>query len=78
MGDDEFFATANRPGAPRNPLTLDELSALSKQILNIAFPLYWNEDQLNVKEECIPGLPIRWESVRERMTKCLKAIHSRE
>ncbi|KAG8876937.1 hypothetical protein FRB97_003808 [Tulasnella sp. 331] len=78
MGDDEFFSIATRSNAPRNPLTLDELTAFSKQLMNITFPLYWNEDQLNVKEDCIPGTTIRWEPVREKLTKCLKAIHTRD
>lgn len=78
MGDDEFFSTATRPNAPRNPLTLDELGAFSKQLMNITFPLYWNEDQFNVKEDCVPGSTVRWEVAREKLTKCLKAIHLRE
>ncbi|KAG8995219.1 hypothetical protein FRB94_009328 [Tulasnella sp. JGI-2019a] len=78
MGDDEFFSITTRSNSPRNPLTLDELGAFSKQLMNITFPLYWNEDQLNIKEDCIQGSMIRLEVVREKLTKCLKAIHARD
>jgi len=54
MGDDEFFSSASSASsatpAPRNPLTLDELTSFSRQLLNIAFTLYWREDQTNVQE----------------------------
>jgi hypothetical protein len=40
MGDDEFFSSASRTNAPRNRLTLDELtSSSSRKLLNIAFTL---------------------------------------
>ncbi|KAH9948904.1 HECT-domain-containing protein [Amylocystis lapponica] len=79
MGDDEFFSSGSGDGSPRNPLTLDELTSFSRQLLNIAFTLYWREDQTNVQEGGVPGLGImKWETVREKMTKCLQAIHARD
>lgn len=82
MGDDEFFASSSSvrsAGAtPRNPLTLDELTLFSRKLLNIAFTLFWREDQTNVQEGGVPGVNLKWEGVRERITKCLQAIHARE
>jgi len=78
MGDDEFFSTAATLAAPRNPLTLDEVTSLSRRLLNIAFTLYWREDQANVQERGVQGSNIKWEGVREKVTKCLLAIHARE
>ena len=81
MGDDEFFGTSasnSNTNAPRNPLTLDELTSYSRQLLNIAFTLYWNEDQTNVRDACVPGMSLRWEAAREKVTRCLQAIHARE
>ena len=77
MGDDEFFSTGSVNG-PRNPLTLDELTAFSRQLLNIAFTLYWNQDSLSM-QGYVPGMAnLKWESVREKTTRCLQAIHARE
>ncbi|KAJ3552359.1 hypothetical protein NM688_g4189 [Phlebia brevispora] len=91
MGDDEFFSSSPRnivaasssastsTAAARNPLTLDEITAFSKQLLNIAFTLYWREDQTNVQDNCVPGFTnLKWETVRERITKLLQAIHARD
>ncbi|KIO29730.1 hypothetical protein M407DRAFT_14471 [Tulasnella calospora MUT 4182] len=81
MTDDEFFSTGGaRSSAVRSqPLLLDEVAEFSKQILNIVFPLYWNEDQMNVREDSIPGLPsMKWETARDKLTRCLKAIHARD
>ncbi|EJD34846.1 HECT-domain-containing protein [Auricularia subglabra TFB-10046 SS5] len=75
MGDEEFFSA---PGAPRNPLTLDEVAALSKKALNVAFMLYWNEDQTDVKEGFVPGLSMRWEGVRADSTLFLQSVHARD
>jgi ubiquitin-protein ligase E3 C len=62
----------------RNPLTLDELTGFSRQLLNIAFTLYWREEPAG--ESGVPGMgtAFRWEVIRERLTKCLQAIHARE
>jgi ubiquitin-protein ligase E3 C len=78
MGDDEFFSSAANPAAPRNPLPLDEVASLARRLLNIAFTLYWRDDQTSVQEGGVQGLNIRWEAVREKVTKCLVAIHARE
>ena len=85
MGDDEFFSstashsTTSGPPPPKNSLTLDELTAFSRKLLNIAFMLYWREDQTNVLEGLVPGgLRLKWEGVREKVTRCLLGIHARE
>lgn len=81
MTDDEFFSTGGaRASTLRSqPLLLDEVADFSKQVLNIVFPLYWNEDQMNVREDSVPGLPaMKWETARDKLTRCLKAIHARE
>lgn len=79
MGDDEFFSSSNpNSTALRNPLTLDELTSFSRKLLNIAFTLYWREDQTNIQEGRVPGVNLKWEGVREKVTKCLQAIHVRE
>ncbi|KAF9816031.1 hypothetical protein IEO21_04206 [Rhodonia placenta] len=81
MGDDEFFAPAGSGGAggARNPLTLDELVVFSRKLLNIAFVLYWREDPSSVQQDGVPGLgAVKWETVRDKLTKCLQAIHARE
>jgi ubiquitin-protein ligase E3 C len=76
MGDDEFFGNN---ATSRNPLSLDELVSLSRQLLNVAFTLYWRDDQSHSEDGGIPGNPrYTWESVREKVTKCLLAIHARE
>ncbi|OSD07632.1 HECT-domain-containing protein [Trametes coccinea BRFM310] len=79
MGDDEFFSSGNNPDAPRNPLSLDEITEFSRKLLNIAFALYWREDPTSVQEGSVPGLgSIKWENVREKATKCLQALHARD
>lgn len=85
MGDDEFFGST-RGGlsgagarAARNPLTLDELVSLSKQLLNIAFTLYWRDDGGPMGERYISmDVKVTWEGVREKVTRCLLGIHARE
>lgn len=84
MGDDEFFSSmpgpSSRPGVGghANPLSLDDLTAWSRQLLNVAFPLYWHEDQANIKDGVVPGMRLTWAAVRDKVTKCLQAIHARE
>jgi ubiquitin-protein ligase E3 C len=78
MGDDEFFSGLGAPtraNAPRNPLTLDEITSLSRKFLNIAFTLFWREDQMGA---CVPGLSIKWDGVRRKLTRFLQAVHTRE
>jgi ubiquitin-protein ligase E3 C len=80
MGDDEFFSLRSKGGgvAARNPLTRDEVLLLSKKLLNIAFVLYWTEEQTDIKNGIVPGLRLTWEGVRDRATKCLQAVHARQ
>lgn len=84
MGDDEFFssspsASARAPvSSSSNPLSLDELTTFSRQLLNVAFPLFWHEDQTNLKEGNVPGTRLTWEAVRDKVTRCLQSIHARE
>ncbi|KAH8114432.1 HECT-domain-containing protein [Phellopilus nigrolimitatus] len=81
MGDDEFFASRS-PAAPstsavhRNPLTVDELVSFSRQLLNIAFTLYWSESVTSGGKA--PEILISWEGVRDKVTKLLQAIHARD
>jgi ubiquitin-protein ligase E3 C len=79
MGDDEFFSSPST-SVPGNPLTLDELISFSRQMLNIAFPLYWRDDHTGAMDGVVSigGLEFKWERVRENVTKCLVAIHARE
>ncbi|KIJ59650.1 hypothetical protein HYDPIDRAFT_32985 [Hydnomerulius pinastri MD-312] len=72
MGDDEFFSNS------RTSLTLNELVPFSRTLFNIAFSLYWRDDQAKIQETNVPGLNLRWDGVRERITKCLQAIHARD
>ncbi|KAL0961250.1 hypothetical protein HGRIS_006212 [Hohenbuehelia grisea] len=81
MGDDEFFGTSvTSTSAPRNPLSLDELTTFSRQLLNIAFTLYWHpiEEQRNRAALDAAGLRITWEGVRDLVTRCLVGIHGRD
>lgn len=78
MNDEEFFASrsiakTSASAIYRNPLTIDEVIAFSKRLMNIAFLLYWHEE--------IPAaewVPIPWEAVRDKVTKLLQYIHARE
>ncbi|KAF8182521.1 HECT-domain-containing protein [Pholiota molesta] len=79
MGDDEFFGTASGGRAVRNPLTLDELVEFSRQLLNIAFTLYWRDEGSVMQEVYIaPQVRCSWESVRDKVTRCLLGIHARD
>lgn len=77
MGDDEFFSTSN--SSRRNPLSLDELVDFSKQLLNIAIPLYWRDDSASTMGDAI-SKDVRWTwgHLKEKLTSCLLAIHARE
>lgn len=79
MGDDEFFGTNDIASSSRNPLTLDELKTLSRRLLIIAFTLFQREAQADWhKGSVAPNVRFTWENVREKVTQCLVAIHSRE
>lgn len=78
MNDEEFFASrsiASTSSSPinSNPLTIDEVIAFSRQLMNIAFTLYWNETL-----PVVDWLPISWEGVRDKVTTLLQAVHARE
>ena len=93
MGDDEFFlsspatlssaaltsaSVSTTVTVARNPLTLDEITAFSRQLLGIVFHLYWRVED-PAAEGVVPGVPnLRLEAARERTTKLLQAIHARE
>ncbi|KIM86561.1 hypothetical protein PILCRDRAFT_308371 [Piloderma croceum F 1598] len=78
MGDDELFSIEyNTTTASRNQLTRIELIDFSKKLLNIAYALWSKEDQ-RVMEERAPGINLKWEDVRERVTICLQVIHARD
>ncbi|KAH9979885.1 hypothetical protein BGW80DRAFT_1271015 [Lactifluus volemus] len=77
----DFFsglAGPTRPDAPRNPLTLDEVTSLSRKLLNISFTLFWREGQIGSQDGHVPGLNIGWESVRRKVTRLLQAVHARD
>ncbi|KAI0260666.1 HECT-domain-containing protein [Gloeopeniophorella convolvens] len=81
MGDDEFFSgsePSTRANVPRNPLSLDEITSLSRKLLNITFTLFWREDQAGIQEGGVPGLNIKWEGVRRKLTRFLQAVHARD
>ena len=76
MGDDEFFGTND---SSRNSLSLDELKSLSRRLLIIAFTLFQREGQADWHKGAVaPSVRFTWENVREKVTQCLVAIHSRE
>lgn len=77
MGDDEFFGTGVT-NAPRNPLSLGEVISLSRRLLNIAFALYWKEDQRNSAQGQLTPAQLNWNGIRDKATRCLQAIHARE
>lgn len=83
MGDDEFFGstTIGTTGkVQRNPLNLDELVAFSKQLLNIAFTLYWRDDSNSTVWETHVSNDVRFtlDGIREKVTRCILGIHARE
>lgn len=79
VGDDEFFSTSTSSAAvSRNPLSMDDLVVFSRQLLNIAFPLYWLDDQTKIKSSGPQNIPLTWETIREHITSCLKGIHIRD
>lgn len=77
MGDDEFFGTGVA-NVSRNPLSLGEVISFSRRLLNIAFMLYWREDQLNPTQAQLASAQLDWNGIRDKATRCLQAIHARE
>ncbi|KAF7289578.1 HECT-domain-containing protein [Mycena chlorophos] len=82
MGDDEFFAQQTTPQGSRNPMSTDELIVLTRLLLDIAFGLYQGRQDVDASEttETFGPKSVRftWEEVREKVTKCLVAIHARD
>ena len=81
MGDDEFFSSSTSvttPAMQRNPLTLDELIAFSRKLMNVAYALYLCDDVTIMLEKEVPGTEMTWKAVRELVTLCLQGIHARE
>ena len=79
MSDDEFFSSdslvTSASAIHKNPLTIDEVVSFSKQLMNIAFMLYWFENSFQGVEQ---SSFLTWESIRDKITKLLTAIHARE
>ncbi|KAJ4473402.1 hypothetical protein C8J55DRAFT_519409 [Lentinula edodes] len=92
MGDDEFFSSdptviGTRPSAAhRNPLTLDEISTFTRQLLNIAWSLWMYGGDLEIEPlpsiltSVVPNPRARltWLEIRAKVTKCLLAINARD
>ncbi|KAJ3917427.1 HECT-domain-containing protein [Lentinula edodes] len=92
MGDDEFFSSdstviGTRPSAAhRNPLTLDEISTFTRQLLNIAWSLWMYGGDLEIEPlpsiltSAVPNPRVRltWLEIRGKVTKCLLAINARD
>ncbi|KAJ7649720.1 HECT-domain-containing protein [Roridomyces roridus] len=84
MGDDEFFGTSQQHVAARNPMSLDELVVFSRLLLDIAFGLYQGSQDADGADASMSGtagpkgMRFTWEEVREKVTKCLVAIHARD
>ncbi|KAF7312618.1 HECT-domain-containing protein [Mycena indigotica] len=84
MGDDEFFGSSTTSG--RNPLSLDELTVFSRLLLDVAFGLYQGPQDTDAMDTSTSttgtsgpkGVRFTWEEVREKVTKCLVAIHARD
>ncbi|KAG5638826.1 hypothetical protein H0H81_009799 [Sphagnurus paluster] len=62
----------------RNPLTLDELTEWTRQLMDVAFALYWREDVDAMREMVGGAVRCTWVGVRERVTRCLVGIHARD
>ncbi|KAF8638999.1 hypothetical protein AX17_001801 [Amanita inopinata Kibby_2008] len=81
MGDDEFFNSGSSTSSSfaRNPLSLDELKPFSRRLLIVAFTLFQREAQTDWHKGVVaPNVRFTWENVREKVTKCLTAIHARD
>ncbi|KAJ3886169.1 HECT-domain-containing protein [Lentinula edodes] len=92
MGDDEFFSSdptviGTRPSAAhRNPLTLDEISTFTRQLMNIAWSLWMYGGDLEIEPlpsiltSVVPNPRARltWLEIRGKVTKCLLAINARD
>lgn len=91
IGDDEFYPndanglnmTSSATSSMRNPLSLDEVVALSGLLRNLAFALYWYEGTGGVLND-LPGSSIvgmqRLDilSLRNVVTRLLQQLHQRD
>lgn len=76
LGDDEFYPSS-KSKTSRNPLLLEEISAFSGLLRNIAFALYWSSE--SIEGISIPGIPnMAAEELRTMVRGFLVAIHERE
>ncbi|KAJ4475005.1 HECT-domain-containing protein [Lentinula aciculospora] len=92
MGDDEFFSPTSPVSGPassaahRNPLTLDEISTFTRQLLNIAWVLWMYGSELGIEPSPsshtsvvpMPRVRLTWLEIRGKVTKCLLAINARD
>ena len=60
------------------PLTLDEVASFGRQLLIIAYTLYTREDQGGMVRADEAVLRCSYDGAREKITRCLTAIHARE
>ncbi|UZJ57310.1 hypothetical protein CBS101457_006630 [Exobasidium rhododendri] len=91
IGDDEFYPTevafgstaSSAPSASRNPLSLDEIVALSGLLRNLAFSLYWYEGTGGVlndlsKNSVVGIKTMDLMSLRDVLTRLLQQLHHRD
>ncbi|KAF9257641.1 HECT-domain-containing protein [Marasmius fiardii PR-910] len=86
MGDDEFFGTSGgdvtakgglRTGVTKtsNPLSIDDLTLLSRNVLNIVWVLYVYPPP-TLRFSSTPTLS--WTSIRTTLVRLLRAVHARD
>ncbi|CDS05598.1 hypothetical protein LRAMOSA08126 [Lichtheimia ramosa] len=73
IGDDEFFDD----NAPSSHLKLDQIVALSRQLKNISFVLFWRAGSVDV-EKTLGLSGIRISQLRSTVTQLLRQIHTRD
>ena len=91
IGDDEFYpsdatfgsTSSSAQSALRNPLSLDEIVALSALLRNLAFSLYWNEGTGGVLDDLSQGSVAGMKtmdllSLRDIVTRLLQQLHQRD
>ncbi|KAI8083325.1 uncharacterized protein B0P05DRAFT_51125 [Gilbertella persicaria] len=70
MGDDEFFST-------KNPLELNQVVGLSRQLKHIAFIMFWRANTMDLTQT-IGMTGIQLSQLRSSVTHLLQQIHMRE
>ncbi|KAE9406832.1 HECT-domain-containing protein [Gymnopus androsaceus JB14] len=89
MGDDEFFSNLAGTASSisqKNPLSLDEIAAFTRQLLNIAWVLWMHGSDLGIDSGSsilssvvpVPHVGLTWLEIRGKVTKCLLAINARD